>query len=118
MMAFRRIEPLLSTDDIERDLKWHQKHTGFEYAFGDKGYAGMERDGQCIHLQWHHNNQEDPVLPAVVKIFVDDIEPYIEEFLERGTITKDKIHKHTPWGTHEFGFFDLNKNPIYIVQDI
>ena len=29
------------------------------------------------------------------------------EFIERGTIKLDKYQRHTPWGTHEFGFNDL-----------
>lgn len=117
-MSFKRIDPLLSTDDIKRDLEWFKKYMGFEYSFGDQTYAGVTRDGQCIHLQWHHNNADDPVLPTVIKIFVDDINPYIEEFLGRGTITEDRIDRNTPWGTDEFGFYDLNKNAIYIVQDL
>ncbi len=37
--------------------------------------------------------------------------------LKRSTVTKDKLRLNTPWKTHEFGFFDLNKNAIFFVQD-
>lgn len=117
-MSFKRIEPLLSSSDIKRDLEWYKAFTGFEFSFGDEMYAGISRDGQCIHLQWHHNNADDPVIPAIIKIFVDDLAPYIEEFLARGTITEQRIQKKTPWGTDEFSFYDLNKNAIYFVQDL
>lgn len=36
----------------------------------------------------------------------------------KGTITKEKLRLNTPWGTHEFAFYDSNKNPIYILQDL
>jgi len=116
--SIRGIEPVLPSQDIERDIKWHKEFTGFEYAFGDKKYAGIKREYQVIHLQWHADNEHDPLLGgSVIKIFVHDIEPYAMEFIERGTIKLDKYQRHTPWGTHEFGFNDLNGNAIYIVQD-
>ena len=112
------IIPVLSSADIKRDLEWYEKYTGFQYAFGDEGYVGLNRDNLEFHLQWHHGNDEDPVLAGVMKIFVKDIQPYYDEFLERGTITPEKLHKNTPWGTHEFGFYDLNNNAVFIVQDV
>lgn len=111
------IVPVLDSTDIERDLEWYEKQTGFERFFGDKGYAGMRRGHLEFHLQWHHNNEDDPIHPSVMKIFVDDIQPYYKEFLERGTITEDRLRMNTPWGTHEFGFYDLNRNAVFIVQD-
>jgi hypothetical protein len=116
---FIQIEPVLPSQNIERDLKWYEKHTGFKYKFGDAMYAGMERDGLYIHLQWHADTEDDPLLGgSVIKIFVKDIEPIFQEFVERGTLTKDQLRKNTSWNTHEFGFYDLNKNAIFVVQDI
>ena len=112
------IIPVLSSSDIKRDLAWYEKHAGFKYVFGDEGYAGLQRDGMEIHLQFHHGNEADPVHGSVIKMFVKDIQPYIKEFVEKGTITKEKLHMNTPWGTHEFGFYDLNKNAVFIVQDM
>ena len=111
------IIPVLSTSNMQRDVEWYAKHAGFEKVFGDEMYAGLQRENHEIHLQWHHNNEDDPVFPGVIKIFVPDIMPYFEEFVERETIKKDKLRKNTPWGTHEFGFYDLNNNAIFIVQD-
>ncbi|MBO3697440.1 glyoxalase/bleomycin resistance/extradiol dioxygenase family protein [Roseivirga sp. E12] len=116
--GIKGIEPVLPSQDIERDVAWHKQHTGFEYAFGDKMYAGVKREGQFIHLQWHADNESDPLLGgSVIKIFVHDIEPYAKEFIDRGTIETEKYQRNTPWGTHEFGFHDLNGNAIYFVQD-
>ena len=113
------IEPVLPSSDIKRDLTWYEQYTGFTHQFGDHMYAGMGRDGLCIHLQWHADTEDDPLLGgSVIKIFVHDIEPFYKEFVERGTIEPEKLRRNTPWGTHEFGFFDLNKNAIFIVQDV
>ena len=116
---FLQIEPVLPSSNIQRDIKWHEKYTGFQFKFGDSMYAGIERDGLYIHLQWHADIEDDPLLGgSVIKIFVKDIQPLFEEFVKRGTITKNKLQKNTPWGTHEFGFYDLNKNAIFVVQDV
>lgn len=113
------IIPVLPSADIDRDLKWYEKYAGFKYHFGDDDYAGMQRDNLEFHLQFHHGNEEDPILGgSVMKIFVTDIKPYVAEFIERGTITLDKLRMSTPWSTHEFGFYDLNKNAVFVVQDV
>lgn len=111
------IVPVLSSADVKRDLEWYEQHTGFQYYFGDHGYAGMKRDHLEFHLQFHHGTEDDPVLSGVMKIFVKDIMPFYNEFLNRGTITKEKLRLNTTWGTHEFGFYDLNNNAVFIVQD-
>lgn len=114
----RGIEPVLPSSDIKRDLAWYEKQTGFTYQFGDGSYAGIVREDLCIHLQWHADSEDDPLLGgSVIKIFVHDITPFFDEFVKRGTIKPEKLQKNTPWGTHEFGFYDLNGNGIYFVQD-
>ncbi len=93
--------------------------TGFVKVFGDEMYTGLRRENLQIHLQWHADTEEDPLLGgAVIRVFVDDIQPIFEEFVERGTVKREKLRLNTPWGTHEFGFYDLNRNAIFIVQDI
>jgi len=112
------IIPVLPSSDIERDIQWYKKHTGFELVFGDNMYAGLQRDNLELHLQWHADTDDDPLLGgSVIKIFVEDVTPFFEEFHERGTVPKDKLRK-TFWGTYEFGFHDPNKNAIFIVQDL
>ncbi len=119
MSNFLQIEPVLPSLNIRKDIKWHQKHTGFEPVFGDDMYAGLKREHIYIHLQWHADTKDDPLLGgSVIKLFVKDIQPIFEEFINRGTVSKDKLRMNTAWGTHEFGFYDLNRNVIFIVQDI
>jgi len=112
------IIPVLPSADLERDLAWYEKHTGFTRFLGDSMYAGIRRDQLEIHLQFHHGTAEDPVNGgSVIRIFVTDIMPLYNEFVDRGTIPEDKLRMNTPWGTHEFGFYDLNRNALFIVQD-
>jgi len=114
---FYTVCPVLSTSNLKRDIAWYKKYVGFNLTYQEEGYAVLNRGSIWIHLQWHHNNNEDPVYGSVAKIFVDDINPIFNEILKRGTITKDKLRLNTPWNTHEFGFYDLNKNAIFFVQD-
>lgn len=82
-------------------------------------YAVLKRENLSIHLQWHANTKEDPLLGgSVIKIFVQNIKPIFEEFVKRETITPEKLQLKTAWNTNEFGFYDLNNNAIFIVEDI
>lgn len=113
------ISPVLPSGDIDRDVKWYQEKTGFELVHGDSMYAVMRREHLFIHLQWHADTEDDPLLGgSVIKIFVENLAPIFQEFVARGTVKPDKMRRNTPWGTNEFGFYDLNKNAIFIVEDI
>lgn len=118
-MKFSTIIPVLPSSNILRDINWYKEKTGFETAFYDNMYAVLYREQLCIHLQWHADTENDPLLGgSVIRIVVPDIEPFFNEFVERGTVKKDKLIRNTPWQTHEFGFFDLNQNAIFIMEDI
>ena len=112
------IIPVLPSENIPRDLEWYEQYLGFQKSFGDDMYAGLTRGYLEIHLQWHADTKEDPLLGgSVIRIFVKDIQAFFEEMVERGAVPKDKLRMNTPWGTHEFGLFDLNKNAIFFVED-
>lgn len=113
------ISPVMPSQDIDRDVAWYKENTGFDVVHKDDMYAVLRREHLFIHLQWHADTEDDPLLGgSVIKIFVEDIEPFFEEFVERGTIPKEKLRRNTDWNTHEFGFYDLNNNAIFIVQDV
>lgn len=119
MLQQPQIIPVLPSADIFRDIAWYGKYAGFECAFSDKMYAGLKRDNLQIHLQWHADTPDDPLLGgSVIKIFVENVGLYFREFVERGTVKDDKLRLNTPWGTHEFGFYDLNNNAIFFVEDL
>ena len=111
--------PVLPSADINRDIIWYEKFEGFHFKAGDDTYAILQRENITIHLQWYADTVDDPLLgDSVIRIFVDQIQPIFDEFVNLGTISKSKLRLNTSWKTHEFGFFDLNKNAIFIVQDI
>ena len=116
--TFLQIEPVMPSRNIEKDIAWYDQYLGFKPQSFDDMYAVLKRDHLYIHLQWHADNEDDPLLGgSVIKLFVKGIDQFFEEFVKRGAVNPDKLRKNTPWGTHEFGFYDLNKNAIYIVED-
>lgn len=113
------ITPVLPSADIERDVAWYEKHVGFTPFFSDRMYAALQRDDLWLHLQWHADTGSDPLLGgSVIRIFVRNIRPMFEELVGRGTVGREAFRPHTPWQTSEFGFHDLNRNAIFIVEDL
>ncbi len=118
-IEFLNIIPVLPSANITRDIGWYKEKAGFEEYFSDNMYGALFRDNLTIHLQWHADTKNDPLLGgSVIRINVKNIKPLFDEFLKRGTITKDSFKSNTPWKTNEFGFFDLNKNAIFIMENI
>lgn len=110
--------PVLPTADIERDKAWYQEKMGMDVLFSDSMYAVLFRENLCLHLQWHADTPDDPLLGgSVVRIYVKNIQPIFEEFIQRGTVTREKFRSNTPWSTNEFGFYDLNNNAVFIMED-
>ena len=117
--GFINIVPVLPSADIRRDVAWYQEKLGFSEYFADKMYAVLFREDLVIHLQWHADTQEDPLLGgSVIRIRVESINPIFEELLSRGTIDETALKPNTPWRTNEFGFYDLNNNAIFFTEDI
>ncbi|MGK7396724.1 MAG: hypothetical protein ACNS62_19260 [Candidatus Cyclobacteriaceae bacterium M3_2C_046] len=56
---FLQIEPVLPSQDIERDINWHSSYLGFEPAHYDNMYAVLRREKLFIHLQWHADSKDD-----------------------------------------------------------
>ncbi|MEI9943249.1 MAG: hypothetical protein WDN26_03435 [Chitinophagaceae bacterium] len=113
------IIPVLPSSDIARDINWYKEKLGFETHFSDNMYAVIYRKNLCIHLQWHAGTADDPLLGgSVIRLYVKNIQSLFDEFVNRGTISKDKFRADTAWKTNEFGFYDLNNNAIFIMEDI
>lgn len=116
---FQFTVPVLPSADIARDLAWYKEKVGFESLFADKMYACLYRDKIYLHLQWHADTADDPLLGgSVIRISVKNIKPLFDELVDRGIVSTDKLIARTPWGTTEFGFFDLNNNAIFIVEEL
>ncbi len=114
-----QICPVLPSSNVERDVIWYRDQVGFELVSNDQMYAVLKKENVFIHLQCHADTVDDPLLGgSVIKIFVKNIQPYFAEFVKRGTVKTDKLLLNTTWNTNEFGFYDLNKNAIFIVESI
>src|SRR5689334_20170359 len=110
---FWGVFPVLPSQDIDRDLAWYQEKMGFEKVFADKMYAVIRRENIYLHLQWHADTPDDPLLGgSVIRIAVKNIRPLFDEFVKRGTVDEHKLIPRTAWDTAEFGFFDLNNNAV------
>jgi hypothetical protein len=115
---FITVTPVLPSQNIERDIAWYKEKTGFVPYFYDRMYGVIHRENLHIHLQWHADTEDDPLLGgSVIRIFVKNIRPLFDEYVSRGTVSKDKLRFNTPWKTNEFGFYDLNENAIFIVEN-
>ncbi|MBN3583911.1 glyoxalase/bleomycin resistance/extradiol dioxygenase family protein [Algoriphagus aestuarii] len=111
--------PVLPSSDIERDLIWYEEKLGFKKIFGDSMYVGIHYKTVWLHLQWHADTDDDPLLGgSVVRIFVKNIDKYFNRLLARGVVKKEDLKLNTPWGTNEFGIYDPNRNAIFFVEDI
>ena len=111
------VAPVLPRQNIERPVAWYEKHIGFKTLYSDKMYALLQRENINMHLQWHADTKDDPLLGgSVIRIMVDDIKPIFEEFVERKTVTPEKLNLKTAWNTNEFGFYDLNNNVVFFVE--
>ncbi|MAN87192.1 MAG: glyoxalase/bleomycin resistance/extradiol dioxygenase family protein [Algoriphagus sp.] len=116
---FLQAVPVLPSQNIERDVEWYSNNLGFSREFGDGMYAGIRLNEIWLHLQWHADTPEDPLLGgSVVRTFVKNIQTYFEALVTKGVIPPDKLRLNTPWGTHEFGLYDLNQNAIFFVEDL
>lgn len=117
--TFLDIMPVIPTADIARDVAWYQDKIGFEQVFRNEWYAVLRRDAVYLHLQWHAGTEEDPLLGgSVIRIAVKHIQPIFQRLVKEGTLDPAKLTLNTPWGTNEFGLFDLNKNAIFIVEEV
>ena len=117
--GFINIVPVLPSADISRDVSWYQEKIGFSEYFADQMYAVLFREDLVMHLRWHADTKEDPLLGgSVIRIRVENIKPIFEELLLRGTIEQTALKLNTPWQTNEFGLFDLNTNGIFFTEDI
>lgn len=113
------IIPVLPSENIDRDTAWYVSKLGFEVVWSDKMYALIKKETISVHLQWHANTSEDPLLGgSVIRILVKDIYSIYQDLLNKKSISSDKLRLNTPWNTHEFGIFDLNQNAIFFVQNL
>ena len=121
-VKLKYLSPVLSSEDISRDIEWYQEKLGFKnvydssaYQKGKVDYAVLGRDNLFIHLQFQFPND---MTSTDIKFEVENIEALYKELLDTGIITEKNINRKTSWNTSEACFFDLSGNRITFLQDI
>lgn len=114
-----KLIPVIPSQDIARDVAWYEQQCGFTAFYVDAMYAVIYRENLVLHLQWHADTDDDPLLGgSVVRMHVENIRPIFDEFVERGTVAGDSLKIGTAWATNEFGFHDLNRNAVFVMEDV
>jgi catechol 2,3-dioxygenase-like lactoylglutathione lyase family enzyme len=116
--------PILDVRDVDRALRYYVERLGFQVEFRyqeDPGnYAGVIRDGVCLHMQWQnedHFKQGTAGRPRV-RIIVDDPDALLEEYRSKGVLDEATQVRDNDWGTREFGFRDLDGNGLTFYRDL
>lgn len=106
------VHPVLGAHDVPATVAWYVDKLGFSRLFDDGGtpvrYAGVQRDGVEIHIQWHGVESfagPDGDCPAY-RFVVDDPDALFAEYSAKGVAGAPV--RDTPWGTREFGVYDPN----------
>ena len=60
------ISPVMPSQDIDRDVEWYENYVGFQLVHKDDMYAVLRRKHLFIHLQWHADTEDDPLLGGSV----------------------------------------------------
>ena len=121
--TLRSVQPVLMARDVEASVRFYER-LGFREVFLDDPeeprYAGVQRDGVELHLQWHDESQWDTVVDRPTYRFVTpQIDQLYEEFQRdrelAAEIASDSpwaVPTETPWGTREFHVRDPDGNGL------
>lgn len=121
---FTDVIPILDVRDVEKALRYYVELLGFQIEFRyeeDPGnYAGVCRDGVCLHMQWQHEDhfKAGTAGRLRVRIIVDDPDALFEEYRSKGVLDENVQVRNTDWATREFGFRDLDGNGLIFYRDL
>ena len=109
--------------DMDAALAYYTDKLGFEKVFDDANgsegpvcYAGVRRGGVCLHLQTMAPD-ENPTMP-LVRIQVINIEPLFAEYDAKGVVAPNGRLEEKPWGSKDFGVYDLNNAALVFYEDL
>lgn len=119
----KQIHPVLPVKNVTEAIKYYVEKLGFKLAFKDagdhSGYAGVRRDGIEIHLQWHDGKDwENGMDSTLLRIYVDEVDVLFEAYKTQSVFHNNTSLKDTPWGTREFGFYDMDNNGLVFYKDL
>ncbi|MDJ0753339.1 MAG: VOC family protein [Ardenticatenaceae bacterium] len=116
------LHPVLPVRDVSKSVEFYQK-LGFESLFQDNPqeprYAGLQRDGIELHVQWHEpEGFAENVDRINLRIVVENIETLFTEFEPAGVFHEQTALRDTAWGTREFAFYDPDGNGLTFYRDL
>jgi catechol 2,3-dioxygenase-like lactoylglutathione lyase family enzyme len=120
---FKDVIPILDVRDVEKALRFYVERLGFQIEFRYEeqpdNYAGVRRDGVCLHMQWQHEEEFEKGTAGRlrVRVAVDDPDVLFEEYRNKGVLDEGIHVRDTVWGTREFGFRDPDGNGLIFYRD-
>ena len=114
---FSAVNPVVPVRDVPAAIRYYTERLGFGLRFQDDPhdprYAGVERDGICLHLQWHDPADfREQVDTLMVRFVVDDVDALFEEYHDKQVFHAQTAVRDTMWGTREFAFYDADGNGL------
>lgn len=81
---FRAVNSVLSVRSVSQAIGYYIERLGFRLSFQDDPqdpqYAGVERNGICLHLQWHGPTDfREAVDTLMLRFVIDDVDALFEE---------------------------------------
>lgn len=121
MAKLQAIHPVLAVRNVTQSLAFFQQ-LGFAVQFQDQKhnpmYAGIQRDGIELHLQWHDAAEwEHAVDRPVTRFVVDDVDALYQEFIQANPKLHIKAPFDSAWGTREFHLMDDDFNGFQFYRD-
>ncbi len=117
MAQFKTVHPVLPARNVSEALHYYMEKLGFHLTFQDDEdapkYAGVERDGVALHIQWHDEQDFANIERPGLRFVIDDVDALFEEYRDKDVFHSRTALQDTPWGTREFAFYDLNGNGLF-----
>ena len=120
--TLKALNPVIPVRNMKTTLGFYEEQLGFKKLFDDSGdgdtinYAGVTRDGLCLHLQTMAPD-EKPTMP-LIRIQVLNIESLYEDYKKKGLIRSGGNLEPKAWGSKDFGLHDLNGAALVFYEDL
>ncbi len=117
------VQPVLASRDVAASVRYYVDRLGFRLVFQDDPahprYAGVQRDGVELHLQWHDAAEWKPGADRPnYRFVVDDVDALHAELTARGITERITPVSNTPWGTREFHVQDPDRNGLQFYRGL
>lgn len=114
---FREVNPVLPVREVNNAIQYYTQKLGFRLRFQDDPqnpkYAGVERDGVRLHLQWHDPMDfREHVDTLMLRFRIEDVDALFAEYQDKELFHERTALRNTPWGTREFAFYDADGNGL------